>query len=364
VAARYFARERIFVGCGQNQHFSTPVFAVDDLSADECQTLEESVQRCLEEVEQVGGGTWVFTLAPSAEDEPAGFVNLKSEWERTRKELDNYRRASGNSWQSDIAWLHGIAEEYANIIREMRSAELPTVYLQYDSGHGYETFDSVDSLTWDELDTLESVLQAQLYDMGLALRIISDWHAEREPADYVQAKLDWTRFKEELENEEAHDLTISANSASSQCIEEIKRLRSKPLVYGPDDNDEGIGEGDVGKAEVAAGPDASSNVQMPANYEPLIADEKLRAGYRDPDNYRRNVWLYEQRKAGRTNAAILADLGTKAAQFAPLESENALRAAIDSIANYHRWPILKGKAGRPRASISGAVAGKPQSDLG
>lgn len=74
------------------------------------------------------------------------------------------------------------------------------------------------------------------------------------------------------------------------------------------------------------------------------------ASYQDPDNYQRNVWLYELRKSGMTNAAIRAELDKRATEFSTLESENALRNAIESIAVHHGWPLLQGKAGRPKTS--------------
>lgn len=95
--------------------------------------------------------------------------------------------------------------------------------------------------------------------------------------------------------------------------------------------------------------------------QPLEASEELRPRFRDPDNYWRNVWLYEQRKAGKTNAVILAELGKRASEFAPLESENALRAAIDAVANFHRWPAVKGRAGRPK--VTNAPPETPQWDF-
>lgn len=87
-----------------------------------------------------------------------------------------------------------------------------------------------------------------------------------------------------------------------------------------------------------------------AAVEPLAASESLKASYRAPDNYWRNVWLYERRKNGEKNATILASLRARAQEFATLESGNALRNAIESIAIHHGWPLLKGKAGRPKAS--------------
>lgn len=83
---------------------------------------------------------------------------------------------------------------------------------------------------------------------------------------------------------------------------------------------------------------------------PRKADESLRLGYSDPGNYWRNVWLYEQRAAEKTNNVILEELKTKAMEYEPLYSENALRNAVESIAEYHGWPVIKGKTGRPRST--------------
>lgn len=333
----YFARERLFTGCGPNLPQSAVVYGADDLTEDECRTLAESVQHFFDKLHDDGGhGPWNFELAPSAAENPAAFISLKSGWNLTRDELESYRESSSNSWQAEVYWFYSVAAEHADIIRGLRDGRLPTVFLQCDSGHGFETFDCVDCLTFDEIETLESVLSHELYEMGATFRVVTDWHAEREPTAYVQARLSWNRLQENLKNDEADDLRVAASNAACDCIEEIKLLRQKPVVFGrgaADDSEEDE-------------PDRDSQRLLPAVTK---ADEALRAGYRFPDNYWRNVWLYEQRKAGKTNAVILAELATKAQEFAPLESENALRNAIDSIAIHHHWPILKGKAGRPRA---------------
>jgi hypothetical protein len=103
-------------------------------------------------------------------------------------------------------------------------------------------------------------------------------------------------------------------------------------------------------------PSRSQFAQVGADSKPLEPSEELRATYRDPDNYWRNVWLYEQRKSGKNNSFILAELAKRAEEFAPIESDNAIRMAIDSIAGYHRWEPLKGKSGRPKARDRGAGA--------
>ena len=341
MAARYVARERIFTGLSPNLVQSTAVFSADDLTLDECQTLALSVQKCFDDLhDQQGAESWFFELGPSVEDDAAAFINLKNQWDGTKGEIEGYRGSSMNSWQSDVFMFHSVACEHAEIIRGMRGTETPTVYLQCDGGGGFETFDCVDSLTWDELETLESVLGAELYDLGLDLRVVSDVHAERDPAVYVQAKLGWNRFAFAVSSGDADETRLAAAKASNECIEEIKSLRRKPVVFGRVAGDDADRVSDAS----AAAKDAS-----PSTDGPLQADDSLRAGYRDPDNYWRNVWLYEQRKAGKTNTVILADLRARAREFEQIDSENALRTAIDAIAIFHRWPALKGKAGRPKA---------------
>lgn len=76
--------------------------------------------------------------------------------------------------------------------------------------------------------------------------------------------------------------------------------------------------------------------------------EALGAAYSDPDNYLRNVWFYEQRKAGKSLKDILRDLRSRP-EYHQVESENAVRGAIESIARHHGWEVVKGVPGRPRA---------------
>lgn len=95
----------------------------------------------------------------------------------------------------------------------------------------------------------------------------------------------------------------------------------------------------------------------------LPPSDDLRSSYQDPNNYWRNVWLYEQRKSGVTNAWILAALLKRGQEFAPLETDNALRSAVASIALYHRWPMQKGRAGRPRKALPEESGNGEQSAL-
>ena len=70
----------------------------------------------------------------------------------------------------------------------MRKGRISSIYLQCDSG-----LDSIlsvrESLTDDEIEKLEAVLDNKLHELGMVLRVIFDWDADRNPAIYVQAKL-------------------------------------------------------------------------------------------------------------------------------------------------------------------------------
>jgi hypothetical protein len=353
----FHARERIFVGDGPELLEAAAVFAVDDMTDEECRTLATSVQQCLNELhESSGSGPWTFELGPSASENAAKFVNLKSDWNLNRPSIDEFRSSSRNSWRAEIAWLYDIAYEHAEIIRGLRAAQTPVVYLQCDDGGSdYETFDCIDDLTWDEIETLKRVLTEELSDMGMYFRIVSDWHAEREPATFVKARLSWNRFEEDMGYDDVSERVLAAGKASEDVAQEIRELRKKPVVFGPpeepdetdsDGSDEPTSDERIDQSPLHVSPNtASATVETSA---PREANESLRADYRDPDNYWRNVWLYEQRKAGLTNAKILSALTARSPEFAPLETENALRYAIDSISSYHGWPSIKGRAGRPR----------------
>ena len=90
------------------------------------------------------------------------------------------------------------------------------------------------------------------------------------------------------------------------------------------------------------------------------ASESKRVPYSDPDNYDRNLWLYEHRAAGKKNKQILDELSRIAygRGFAPIESENALRAAIESYAEHEGLPKIDGQRGRPRTNSRQATKRK------
>lgn len=339
----YFARERIYTGCGPNLPQSAVVFGVDDLTEEECRTLAASVQHYFDQLHEEGGhGPWFFELQPSAAENPAVFINVKSDWDRIRRELEAYQGGPPDSSPSELYWFYATAKEHAEIIRNLRCGRMPTVYLQCDDGTGFKTFDCVNSLTWDEIETLEEIVRQELHQLSIDFRIVSDWEAEREPSVYVKARLSWKHFEEDVKNCRGDESRMTASGVAYECMEEIRALRQKPAVFGRDDDND-----DEPATETV--PD-QVNVESPQQLKETKADASLRKGYRDPDNYWRNVWLYEQRKAGKTNVVIRMELLARASEFEQLESDNALRTAIDSIAIYHGWPILKGKAGRPKSA--------------
>jgi hypothetical protein len=359
VAARYFARQRFYRGVSPNLTTWAVVFATDELSDDESRTLQKSVQQFFDELEKESEESFCFELGPSAEENPAVFINLKHEWDSRKGEIQDYASTSNSgTWRGDIWWFYSVACEHEEIIRDMRAGELPTVYLQCDCGGGFESFGCVDSLTWNELETLEELLEDELHAMGYMFRLVTDWHAEREPATFIRAKLSLDEYNYDVSAGTADDWRLNSDSVADKCINEIKRLRAKPVVYGQEDDDQH--ESDVQESKTVT---TSGVAKMD---EAVAANEASRRGYRDPDNYWRNVWLYEQRKANNTNAVILAALRARGNEFAYLDSENALRAAIDSIAEYHRWPVLKGKPGRPKATNAKAKSrsGNPNPAVG
>jgi hypothetical protein len=338
---RYFTTERFFTGfSSRNMTRSEPVLRTEDLTDDECRALAESVQRELDELNRLSTVECYFELGPSADENLSEFIILKSTWEEHASKIDTTYGERGSCWQYDLFWLNSIAKGHLDVIRGLKRHSCPAVFLQCLLPDGkFSTFACVDSLTERELTVLEQVLTTELARIGTTLRTITDWHASKEPEEYVQAKIDFDRFaahdSDANQISQDFEFELAAESAFDRCIEQVKNLRSMPAVLSKIDADESrtdIGSGD--------------RFQSPS--------EELRTKYRDPDNYLRNVWLYEQRAAGMTNPAILAALDGRAGDFALLDSDNALRTAIESIAEFHGWPILKGRPGRPKAN--GAAA--------
>lgn len=351
--SRFFSRERFFIGVSRSGLDSSVVFATDDLTEDECRALAESVQQYFDEQAKDGGEEMFFELAPSAEENLPNFINLKSEWDSLRNKIEDYRGEDG--CRGELYTFYSIASEHADIIRELACDELPIVYYQYDEGHGYKTLARIDCLTWAEIDVLSEVLAAELNEWGMRTRNLCDQDIPDEAAEYVRAKLDWERNEESL-SDSGDETLKAAHSCCWACVNQIFGLRKARYLIGESDYDEESNQNHESEPE-----DAKNDAARHPSADLML-------GYRDPDNYWRNVWLYEQRKGGATNATILEALRKKASEkpdFFPLESENALRTAIDTIAAYHGWPALKGKAGRPKAnhSIAKPHSAFPKSEL-
>lgn len=77
-------------------------------------------------------------------------------------------------------------------------------------------------------------------------------------------------------------------------------------------------------------------------------------GYPIPDDYERDKWIFEQRKAGRTNPDIIRELETKRG-WTPLYSPDSIRDAVRRYCLHHHLPVPQGRRGRPRTKT-----GKPR----
>lgn len=350
MVGRYSSRQRIFIGYSPELADAEPVFAADDLSEIECKTLVAAVQRLFDDLHRSsGGGPWTLELGPSVQDDPVAFIDCKAKWQAHQRSFDEYRAAHCGHWRSEIVWLHDICAERADVIRALREHAIPTVYLQRDCGGGFQTFGRVDSLTWNEVETLESVLKNELYDMGMIFRLVTDLDAEESPEMFVHAKLGWNAIARELEVDEDAERD-DAWWVAAEVIGELLSIRSKPrrskstAASEPSKSIEAEDEG----GSVKSGPAIPEGPAEKPLTEPCDAEM---ARYRDPDNYWRNVWLYEQRKAGKTNRELLSELERIASErgFAPLSTDGGLRRALETIAQHHGWPVLEGRSGRPRA---------------
>lgn len=85
---------------------------------------------------------------------------------------------------------------------------------------------------------------------------------------------------------------------------------------------------------------------------PAPPAEKDGSDYSSPDNYERDLWVYEQKKAGRSNKEIKTELERLSLSrgWEPLSSTTSINKAADKIALYHAWPMIRGRSGRPRTT--------------
>lgn len=342
MTAKFYSPERYFTASCPSLTSDEAVFYVDDLTTDECLLLTEIVQNDIAELNRTMGrdAEHFFSITPSAEADPAAFAKWKMRWAHVKDDILNATPRPGG-WVADLRMIYDIAVEAADVIRSMRVGKPETAYLQFGSSDYWTTFDCVDCLTMEELVILRNLLNVDemLDEKGFEIRFVTSNDAANDPQGYIQARTRWTYMKSALEDSASEgestshvdEDTIHCRQASAEYIEEILLLRRIPkAAVSADEGDQEAGE-----------------IVTKSLLEP---SEELKITYRDPENYDRNVWLYRMRKEGRTNAEILSALGDRAEQFAPLETENALRSAIDAIARHHSWPPLKGKSGRRKAS--------------
>jgi hypothetical protein len=306
VSVRHFSTERFFTGFStENMERPEPVFQTEDLSDEECAALAASVQKELDEIYEGSDGKYYFELGPAADENLQEFILLKSKWLAHAGVIGNEFGERGGCWQYSLHIIHEVAQQHVEIIRGLKRLDCPSVFFQCHLPNGeYSSFARVDSLTERELKVLTDVLETELNRIGTSLRVIGDWHAINEPHEYVQAKLDFESFLEFQSDEtnavNDYEYEMAAENAFDRCIKEVKRLRF------------------VSSAAATEGAPVVSESGSNHLEQSLEPSEEFRTNYRDPDNYWRNVWLYEQRRAGKTNAAILTELTDRATEFAPL----------------------------------------------
>lgn len=73
-----------------------------------------------------------------------------------------------------------------------------------------------------------------------------------------------------------------------------------------------------------------------------------RQDYPTPDNFDRDKWIYEQRKAGKSIPVIRNDLERNKRGWEPLYSENGIRDAANRYADHIRVARPTGRPGKPR----------------
>jgi hypothetical protein len=92
--------------------------------------------------------------------------------------------------------------------------------------------------------------------------------------------------------------------------------------------------------------------------------EDMRKSYRDSDNYERDRWLYEQKKAGKKNEDIRNELKRISYErgFDYFVSDNTLRSAIKSYAEFANVEVPLGKPGRRRTANGDSSSGTSSGD--
>lgn len=334
MSARYFTTERIFVATGPRWNGEVPVYSCVDLSPSECEMLADSVQRELKAT-----NTEQFLLGPSSQVDPPTFITLKSAWARRRNQIELNGEAGTDLGLAALRRINRIAAGHAEIIREIRSLKCPTAYLQCQEGDDdFESFGRVDSLVSEELKLLRSVLESEVNAMGLGFRMIVEEDAETDRSALIKVRLRWS-LQSRITSCTSKKHCEKAAAIARECISQIEATRFQPSCDA---------KWNACIARVIRQLNSGS-AAAPAEF--VEASEKLREQFSDPDNYWRNVWLYRLKQDGKKNAQILTSLKAES-QYQILETENALRNAIDSIAVHHGWPRLKGKAGRPCVNSS------------
>lgn len=371
----YSISERIFTYTGPGSLRPSAVFAVGDLAEAECEMLKATVQRHLDAMNAIyGHGPFVFDVGPNANHDLAAFIILKTEWTQHERQLDLFRQLPPESWQWELLLVHDTAKEHAATIRSLR------IHSTTDGVRSSNVTPAATRLPLESAATIESeptAIRLQVQDEDAGGRFVmfdssgaQEWGPRVEPggSPHFDGTYTWTYDEFLYRLPTGHFVRVRHTShceANLPFPASIKRFSDAEaaewLLFGGFDLPEDISHHadthrfNVNAVSVKVSPPeqqlecASATVDDEVNGEQdRNPCDALQSTYRDPDNYWRNVWLYGLRKNGATNAEILSRLKNRASEFSLIDTENALRSALDAIADHHGWERLRGKPGRRR----------------
>lgn len=128
MTARYFIRERIFVGSSPEFVYSEPVFATDDLFEDECQTLVAAVQRLFDDLHRSHRGARKPTPATpnrsrtNREPEPEPDRHASRRARATAHRLRHFTRTRHHGRRAPIARVSRRLEAWRQTTRSLSAA--------------------------------------------------------------------------------------------------------------------------------------------------------------------------------------------------------------------------------------------------
>jgi hypothetical protein len=313
-----------------------PAAAIGDLSINESRLLKTTVQSQCDSL-------WpfksiLFHIGPTCSEDLINHIVLSTQLEKLVGELSEPNPHNRSSDATLVNEVRAIALAHVVRIRHMRIATPPTTAID-------NLVTQPSELDWLKVVTLITTnpeayhvtervqcLEGMHYNISGPLRFEDREHGLRE---YLYSRFTDVFIRVRLSPPQHHCPPMMLSITEDVAARWLDRVKET----------------------------SSSDVGLLTRQQTEISDspsQAVREPCSDPDNYERNRWLYEQRKAGRTNKQILQELDRIAHErdFAPLKSQNALRTAIGSYAEYERLPKIDGQRGRPRTNSRQATKRK------